>query len=222
MAPKRIHTRRNPDPEAAIPVFDLEKIVHKRKERPIIPSFHLYRYLSLPKYGVTRIENLEFDVKFEQTLFKTKYESCLNKFIFDKKRFQDLILHAYTKTIMIHTQNQQPLQVLTAAMASRFSPLILPAQLQDFPQEYNQRIKLYDVEGDVSAQKHLDWFNDFMDLEEVDYEDAKMRLFAQNIAREVRKWFKALPSASIQNFEAFEMSFLAKWGDKKNPIQLLT
>jgi hypothetical protein len=40
-------------------------------------------------------------------------------------------------------------------------------------------------EGSVSAQKHLDWFNDFIDLEEVDFEDAKMRLFAQSVAGEV-------------------------------------
>ena len=36
-------------------------------------------------------------------------------------------------------------------MASRFPPLILPAQLHDLPQNYSQRIKLYDVEGNVLA-----------------------------------------------------------------------
>ena len=39
-------------------------------------------------------------------------------------------------------------------------------------------IKFYDAEGNVSAKKHLYWFNDFVDLEEVDFQDAKMRLFA--------------------------------------------
>jgi hypothetical protein len=48
-------------------------------------------------------------------------------------------------------------------------------------------MKLYDVEGNVSVQKHLDWFNDFVDLEEVYYEDAKMRLFSQSLAGKVRK-----------------------------------
>jgi hypothetical protein len=47
-------------------------------------------------------------------------------------------------------------------------------------------------------------------LEEVDFEDVKMRLFTQIIAGEVRKWFRALPPASIANFEAFETSFLEK------------
>jgi hypothetical protein len=83
-------------------------------------------------------------------------------------------------------------------------------------------IKFYDAEGNVLAQKHLDRFNDFVDLEEVDFQDAKMRLFAQSLAREVRKWFRALPTVSIIKFEAFETRFLAKWGDKKNPLHLLT
>jgi hypothetical protein len=107
-------------------------------------------------------------------------------------------------------------------MATIFSPLSLPDQLHDFPQNYNQRIKLYDVEGNASSQKHLDWFNDFFDLEEVDHEDKKMRLFVQSLLGEVRKWFKALQVASILNFTAFETLFLARWGDKKNPLQLLT
>jgi hypothetical protein len=171
---------------------------------------------------VTSIEDLEFDVKFEQILFRTKSESCLSETIFDEKRFQDLILAASARPLVIPAQNQQPLRPLTAAMAAIFSPLILPTQLHDLPQDYNLRIKLYDVEGNISAQKHLDWFNDFIDLEEVDFEDVKMRLFTQSLAGEVRKWFRALPPASIANFEAFETSFLAKWGDKKNPLQLLT
>ena len=35
-------------------------------------------------------------------------------------------------------------------------------------------------EGDISTEQHLDRFNDFCDLEEVDYEDAKMILVSQS------------------------------------------
>jgi hypothetical protein len=86
------------------------------------------------------------------------------------------------------------------------------------PQNYSQRIRLYDAEGNVSAQRHLDWFNDFIDLEEVDYADEKMRLFVQSLSGDVRKWFKSLLPMSIRDFTAFEMSFLDKWGEKKNPL----
>jgi hypothetical protein len=57
---------------------DPEKIVHKRKENPISPVLCLDRYLSFPKDGVKSIEDLDFDSKFEQTMFRTKPKSCLN------------------------------------------------------------------------------------------------------------------------------------------------
>ena len=72
-------------------------------------------------------------------------------------------------------------------MASRFNPLVFPAQLHDLPQGYSQRIKTYGAEGDISAHQHLDRFNDFCDLKDVDYEDAKMRLFSQSFYGEVKK-----------------------------------
>jgi hypothetical protein len=146
----------------------------------------------------------------------------LNEIIFDEKKFQSLIPTNPPQVVVIPSQTIQPVQIPPRVMAARFTPLALPAQLHDFPQNYNQKIKLYDVEGNASAQKHLDWFNDFVDLEEVDYEDAKMRLFAQSLSGEVRKWFKALLVASIPNFVDFETLFLAKWADKKNHLQLLT
>jgi hypothetical protein len=66
-------------------------------------------------------------------------------------------------------------------MVAIFAPLALPAQLHDLPQDYNLRIKLYDVEGNISTQKHLYWFNDFADLEEVDYKYVNMSLFTQTL-----------------------------------------
>ena len=66
-------------------------------------------------------------------------------------------------------------------MDSRYDPLVLPAQLHDLPQGYAQRIKIYDVEGDISAQQHLIKFNDFCELEDVDYDVVKMRLFAKSL-----------------------------------------
>jgi hypothetical protein len=109
LAPKKVHTRRNPDPEAAIPVSDPEKLVRRRKERPVTPVLHPDRYLSFPRDGLTSIEDLVFDVKFEQSLFRTKSESCLNETIFDEKRFQDLVLAASVKPVVTPAQNQHPL-----------------------------------------------------------------------------------------------------------------
>jgi hypothetical protein len=68
----------------------------------------------------------------------------------------------------------------------------------------------------------LDGFNDFCDLEEVDYEDAKMRLFAQSSYGEVKKWYRGLAARSIHDFQEFEAPFLRMWERKKNSLHLLT
>jgi hypothetical protein len=147
-------------------VYDPEKIMRKTREKASDPFYYLDIIRSLPKDEVQSINELEFDTLFEKTLFRSKLKTNLDEIVFDQKRFQALIYNNIPQT-------PNP----PRAMVARFSPLILPAQLHDFPQNYNQRINLYDVEGNISSQKHMDWFNDFVDLEEVDYADAKIRLF---------------------------------------------
>ena len=96
---------------------------------------------------------------------------------------------------------------LPLAMTARFTPLVFPAQLHDFPQSYSQRIKTFGAKGDITTQQHLDRFNYFCDLEEFDYEDAKIRLFAQSISGDVKKWFRGLQAGHIHNFQEFEAFF---------------
>jgi hypothetical protein len=107
-------------------------------------------------------------------------------------------------------------------MAVRYDPLVFSAQLHDLPQGYAQRIRIYEADGDISAQQHLVKFNHFCELEDVDYDDAKMRLFAKNFGGEVREWFRGLPTRSIHNVQEFETIFLGKWERKKNSLHILT
>ena len=53
----------------------------------------------------------------------------------------------------------------TRPMAARFAPLHLPSLLRDLPQNYSQRIYLFDGEGDITAKQHVARFEDFVDLE---------------------------------------------------------
>ena len=69
-----------------------------------------------------------------------------------------------------------------------FSQLALPMVLHDLPMNYSQRIALHDREGNSSTRYHVDKFDDFINLEEVDDEDVKMRLFAQSLSGEAKKW----------------------------------
>ena len=84
-----------------------------------------------------------------------------------------------------------------------------------------QRISLNDGEGNVTTKYHVGKFDDFIDLEEVDYEDVKMRLFAQSLSGEAKKWYKDLPAGSIPNFAGFQTIFLEIWDDYQSPLQVL-
>ena len=78
--------------------------------------------------------------------------------------------------------------------------MAFPTALHDLPLNYAQRITLYDGEGNFISRQHVDNFDDFIDLEVVDYEDVKMRLFAQILSGEAKKWFR--------DFQAFQTPFL--------------
>ena len=86
--------------------------------------------------------------------------------------------------IQVVFQNPIGFQALPVApnpprpMAAIFSPLAFPAALHDHPMNYAQRITLYDGEGNFTTIQHVDRFDEFIYLQEVDYEYVKMRLFA--------------------------------------------
>ena len=56
----------------------------------------------------------------------------------------------------------------------------------------------------------------------VDDDDVKTRLFVLSLSGEAKKWFKDLPTRSIATFEAFQNSFLERWGHKRSPLQVLS
>ena len=64
--------------------------------------------------------------------------------------------------------------------------------------------------------------NDYFDRNEIDYDSVKLRLFAQSLGVEFRKWFKGLTPHSINDLQAFHQTFLNKWEVKKNPLQVLS
>ena len=56
----------------------------------------------------------------------------------------------------------------------------------------------------------------------MDHEDVKLRLFAQSLFGEAKKWYKYLPARSIPNFAYFQTTFLERWDDKHSPLQVLS
>ena len=63
--------------------------------------------------------------------------------------------------------------------------------------------------------------NDYFDLQEVDEADVQMRLFAQSLTGDVKKWYKGLCVALVLDLVAFQRIFLDRWEVKKNPLQIL-
>lgn len=49
-----------------------------------------------------------------------------------------------------------------------------------------------------------------------------MRLFAQTLTGDVKKWFKAFPANHIADLANFQRLFIDRWERKKNPLQILS
>lgn len=105
-------------------------------------------------------------------------------------------------------------------MAARYAPLNLHTQLNPLPQNFIQILPQYDGTCEITA-RHVDKVNDFIDLEEVDEEDVKMRLLAQSFFRDVKRWFKGVRSRNFATFQELEDAFIARWSEKNNPLQIL-
>jgi hypothetical protein len=63
--------------------------------------------------------------------------------------------------------------------------------------------------------------NDYFDMQEVDEANVQMRLFAQILTGDVKKWFKTLCVATITDMTVFHQTFLDQWEVKKNPLQIM-
>jgi hypothetical protein len=107
-------------------------------------------------------------------------------------------------------------------MATRYAPFVLVSPLHAMPQDYQTRLPQYDSTRPLNAQQHIDKMNDYFDLQEIDETNVQMRLFAQSLTGEVKKWFKALRPTTINDIFVFHQTFLDIWEVKKNPLQILS
>jgi hypothetical protein len=84
MAPKRTYTRAHPDPEPAIAVDNPKKLLKKKNIAEGFENHNpLHRSFSLPEELVD-IQDLDFDLFFEQILFRTKSDNFLSDTVLDQ------------------------------------------------------------------------------------------------------------------------------------------
>jgi len=88
-------------------------------------------------------------------------------------------------------------------MANRYAPLVLPTKLGAMSVNYQSKIVQFDGTRHYTAQKHVNKIKNYFELHEIDTANNQMRLFAQTLAGDVRKWFRALPANSIDSLDMF-------------------
>jgi hypothetical protein len=104
----------------------------------------------------------------------------------------------------------------------RYKPLELPPILHDLPVNYINNLPRFDGENaNISAEKHIQNLEDFLDLYEVEDDDVYIRMFALSLGGKVKYWFKNLPAASIRNFHQFMQVFLDRWAVRGNVFLIL-
>jgi len=84
---------------------------------------------------------------------------------------------------------QVPLPRTFAKVAARYAPLVLLVPLHGLPDNYMKILPKFIGEGDLTAQEHINVFDQFADILEIEHEDVYSRLLVQTFERQVRTWF---------------------------------
>jgi hypothetical protein len=91
LATQRKYTRHHSDPDPPQAIDNLEGKLCKISKKVTQSGIFLDRVLTFPKGGVEIIDDLKFDIKSEQPLFRSNLESYLTEIVFDEKKFQTFI-----------------------------------------------------------------------------------------------------------------------------------
>jgi len=89
-----------------------------------------------------------------------------------------------------------------------FKPLRFPYLLHPYPLDYDEYLPRFSGENQVSAERHLESFEDFVDRFRIVHEDVIMRFFSMSLIRHVFAWFKGLRVDSIGSWIKLSNDFL--------------
>jgi hypothetical protein len=117
---------------------------------------------------------------------------------------------------------QAPLPGIFAKVAARYAPLVLPVPLHDLPKNYMKSLPKFTGEGDLTAQEHINFFDQFADILGIEHEDVYSRLLVQTFEGQVRTWFRALAAGSLRSYEELENAFIRQWGERRDHLYYLT
>ena len=109
-------------------------------------------------------------------------------------------------TLAKNPDSYKPLASLLvpAKIPDRYKPLDLPPILHNLPANYRKNLPRFDGENaNITAKNHIQRFEYFLNLYEVEDDDVYIRMFSLYLQGKVKNWFKNLPTASIRNFHQF-------------------
>ena len=94
-----------------------------------------------------------------------------------------------------------PHSFVSSNIPNRYRPLHLPHGLHDFPRNHCKYLPKFDGESkNLTTEKHLQAFEHFFDLFEVECDDVCMRYFSQSLQGDDKEWFKHLHPESISTW----------------------
>jgi hypothetical protein len=111
--------------------------------------------------------------------------------------------------------HDQPTEFQSKIRQRVFKPLKLPAHLHPYPPYFVEYLPHFTGESHVSAKKHLEAFENFIDNLEIVHEDIVMRLFSKSLTGEAALWFRFLEPGSIGSWTDFYYVFSKHWGENK-------
>jgi hypothetical protein len=66
---------------------------------------------------------------------------------------------------------QVPLPGIFSKVASKYSPLVLSVPLHDLLENYMKNLPKFTGEGDLTAQEHINFFDQFVDILGLEHKD---------------------------------------------------
>jgi hypothetical protein len=111
---------------------------------------------------------------------------------------------------------KQPTTFQTKIRMKMFRPLKLPHPLHSYPLDCYEYLPCFSGENQVSAERHLEYFEDFVDRFQIVHEDVIMRFFSKSLIRDAAAWFRGLRDDSIGSWIEFSNAFLKYWGEYKS------
>ena len=84
-----------------------------------------------------------------------------------------------------------------------FKTLSLSSHLHPYPPNFFKHLPWFTGEDNITVEKHLGSFENFVDDFEIVYEDVVMMLFSKPLVGDVSLWFKDLEVGSFSSWPDF-------------------